>query len=161
MKTKTIIGLVFFLIGTGLSIFLESFLRSTVLDLYQWTTNNRIRFVGKNFYLFASPVYYPSFGITLLLLALDLFTKPISKITINSVIAILIFVVMLTGVCTIDANLKVVECTACDDGIRRLRYNEVNYGLILGISLITAVIPSLIRIIKNRKSSVQQGVSMH
>tara|TARA_Y100000385_G_scaffold103891_1_gene107502 strand:+ start:217 stop:693 length:477 start_codon:yes stop_codon:yes gene_type:complete len=158
MKTKVIIGLVFFLIGIGLSIFLESFLRSTVLDLYQWSTNNGIQFVGKNFYLFASPVYYAGFGITFLLLALDLFAKPISKITINSVIAILVFVIMLTGICTIDANLKVVECTACDDGIRQLRYNEVNYGLIVGVSIITAAIPSLIRIIKNRKSSVQQGV---
>ena len=157
MKRKVIIGLVFFLIGVGLSIFLESFFRSTVLDLYQSTTNNGIQFVGKNFYLFASPVYYLGFGITFSLLALDLFVKPISKIAINSIIAILIFVIILTGICAIDANLKVIECTACDDGIRQLRYNEVNYGF-LGISIIMSAIPSLIRIVKNIKASVQQGV---
>ena len=95
MKTKIIIGLVFFLIGIGLSIFLESFLRSNVVDLFQWTTNNRIQFVGKNFYLFASPIYYASFGITFLLLALELLPKPISKITINSMITILIFLIIL------------------------------------------------------------------
>lgn len=152
----------FFLIGIGLSVFLESFLRSIVLDLYQWTTNNGIQFVGKNFYLFASPVYYVGFGITLSLLALDLLSKSsINRVITNVAIAIFIFAIMLSGICTIDANLKIIECTACGDAIRKLRYNEMNYGLILGVSLIMSVIPSLIRIIKNRKSSVQQGVKMH
>ncbi|KAB1158822.1 hypothetical protein F7018_06870 [Tenacibaculum aiptasiae] len=155
MKRKIIIGLMFFLIGIGLSVFLESFLRSIVLDLYQWTTNNKIQFVGKNFYLFASPIYYTGLGIAFSLLALDLFSKSINKISTNTSIAILIFIIILTGICAIDANLKIIECTACDDGIRQLRYNEVNYGLILGISSIISVIPSLIRIIK---VNVQQGL---
>ena len=158
MKRKIIIGLVFFLIGIGLSVFIESFLRSTVLDLYQLTTNNGIQYVGKNFYLFSPSVYYAGFGITFSLLALDLFSKPIIKIIISAAITILIFTIMLIGICAVDANLKIIECTACDDGIRQLRYNEVNYGLILGVTSIISAIPSLIRIIKNRKASVQQGV---
>lgn len=154
MKRKIAIGLVFFLIGIGLSVFLESFLRSTVLELYQWTTRNGIQFVGKNFFLFASPIYYAGFGITFSLLAVDLFPKPIVYITINVVTAILIFAVMTIGISAIDAILKIYECTACDDGIRQLRYNEVNYGLILGFSSIISVVPSLIRIIKNRTTNL-------
>jgi hypothetical protein len=96
------------------------------------------------------------FGIAFLLLALDLFFKPIIKITTYGIIAILIFAIMLIGICAIDANLKTIECTACDNGIRKLRYNEVNYGLIIGLSVITSGIPSLVRLLKNRKTSVQQ-----
>jgi hypothetical protein len=158
MKRTIIIGLVFFLAGVGLSVFLEPFLRSIVLDSYQWTTNNGIQFVGKNFHLFASPVYYSAFGITFSLLALDLFSSPFKKIIINGAIAILIFTIVLTVICAIDANLKIAECTACDDGIRKLRYNEVNYGLIIGISAIMAGIPSLIRVLKNRKTNVQHRI---
>lgn len=151
MKKKIIIGIVSFTIGIVISVFLESILRSVVLDLFLLTTNNRVQFIGKNFYTFASPVYYASLGLIFSLLALDLFSKTITKIIIYGVLAFLIFIIMLIGICTIDANLKIIECTACDDGIRKLRYNEVNYGLLIGFSAIASGIPSLIRLFKNRK----------
>lgn len=75
MRRKIIIGAIFFIVGIGVSILPESFLRSNVLNLYQWTTNGRIQFAGKNFYLFASPIYYLSFGFVFLFLALDFLTQ--------------------------------------------------------------------------------------
>jgi len=69
----------------------------------------------------------------------------------NGVVWIIVFSLALIGICAFDANFKIIECTACDDGIRKLRYSELNYGLILGISFLLAGIPGLTRMIKKRK----------
>ncbi len=148
MKVKVTIGIVFFILGVGLSLILESFLRNLVFDLYTETTNNGIQFVGKNLKLFASPIYYIFFVITFSMLALDSYSKTILKIITNITIAILIFTIILIGICAFDANLKIMECTACNNGIRKLKYNEVNYGLNLGLSAIFSAVPSLIRLLK-------------
>lgn len=71
----------------------------------------------------------------------------------------MIWGVALIEICAMDAKLKIIECTTCDDGIRKLRCNEVNYGLILGVSIILRGTPSLIRLIKKKKkASVQHGI---
>ena len=77
-----------------------------------------------------------------------------TKILKNGIFLVVIFIVALIGISAIDANLKIIECTACDDGIRKLGYNEINYGIILSISAIVSLIPSLVTLIKkwqNRK----------
>ena len=74
------------------------------------------------------------------------------------IINIIIFGILLIGISTINANLKVIECTACDDGIRKLNWNEINYGLIIGTSIIISIIPNLIRIIKRRKKPAYNTV---
>ena len=151
MKKKIIIGLVFFLIGIGLSICLESSLRSNVLSSYQWTTNDGIQFVGKNFFLFTSPIYYLGFGISFSIMAIDCLSKSVKQVIIIGTIGFLIFVFATIGLSALDANSKIIECTACNNGIRKLRYNEVNHGLILGISIILSGIPSVIRLLKIKK----------
>jgi hypothetical protein len=54
--------------------------------------------------------------------------------------------------------LKIIECTACVDGIRKLNWNGINYGLIIGTSAIISIIPSLIKIIRTKKASVQHRI---
>ena len=84
--------------------------------------------------------------------------KPVELLK-NGIICLLIFGISLIGISVIDANIKVVECTACDDGIRKLHWNGINYGLIIGTSAIIPIIPSLIRIIKRlKKASVQHNI---
>ena len=148
---KIIIGIIGFIIGIGVSIFLEGFFREQIQNIFQWTTSNRIMFIGKNFYIMSSAFYYLSFGITILIFSLTNFNNKTNKILKNGVMMILIFGVLLFGISAIDANLKVIECTACIDGIRKLHWNDINYGTILGISAIISILPSLIKIIMNRK----------
>jgi len=62
-----------------------------------------------------------------------------------------IFGIVLIGISALDANMKIIECTACDDGIRKLHWNEIKYGNILGISLILSLIPSGIILLKKIK----------
>ena len=64
---------------------------------------------------------------------------------------LLIFGIALFGISALDANMKIIECTACDDGIRKLHWNEIKYGNILGASSILSIIPSGILLIKKWK----------
>lgn len=159
MKKKIIFGIFAFIIGIGISIFSYSFFREQIQNIFLWSTSNRIRFTGKNFYLFGSDFYYLSIGISLLVMTFDNLNQRLTVIFKNGIIYLLTFGISLIGISAIDANLKVIECTACDDGIRSLHWNGINYGLIIGTSAIISIIPSLIKIIKRtKKASVQHGV---
>lgn len=144
----------FFVIGFGTAIFADSFFRHLIQDLFQWTTSNRIQFGGKDFYLFGNPIYFTSFGLVFFTFSVANRKLETIKIVRNGVLTILIFGIALIGVSALDANLKIIECTACDDGIRILGYNEINYGLILTTSALISIIPSLITIIKSLKKRV-------
>ncbi|WP_298343029.1 hypothetical protein [uncultured Algibacter sp.] len=76
----------------------------------------------------------------------------------NGILSLLIFGILLIGISAIDANMKIIECTACNDGIRKLHWNEINYGLIIGMSVIISIIPNLIRIIKRTKKPAYNTV---
>lgn len=151
MKYRIIIGIVLFLIGIGVSFIGEPYLRSMVIDLFQLTTNGNVQFVGKNFYFFATPFYYVSFGLSFMIFGIDTFTNKTSNNLKNGAVWGGIFFLALIGVCAFDANLKIIECTACDDGIRKLSYSELNYGQILGICALLCGVPNLVRLIKNSK----------
>ena len=79
------------------------------------------------------------------------------KIIRNGIVLVLIFGIALIVINLFSAKQKIIECAICNEGIRRLRYNEFDYGLILAICAVLSIIPSLIRIIKNqKKASAQQ-----
>lgn len=92
-----------------------------------------------------------SIGISFLALTLGNMNQKLTEFLNNIIICLLIFGFFLIGISAIDANIKVIECTACDDGIRNLNWNDINYGLIIGSSAIISIIPSLIKIIKQNK----------
>jgi hypothetical protein len=159
LTKKVIIGIVAFLVGIVVAYFSELFLRGIIQDIFKWSTADKIQFFGKNFYEFSNKLYFLTFGIGLLVLTLENLHGKTTQIWKNCIISILIFGVLLVGISVTDANFKIIECTACDDGIRKLHWNEINYGLIIGTSAIILIIPNLIRIIKGRKkASVQQVI---
>jgi hypothetical protein len=152
---KIIIGILFFAIGFGIAVFLDSFFRHLIQDLFQWTTNDGIQFGGKDFYLFGNAYYFISFGLTFLIFNIVNRKTKALKILQDGILLIILFGISLIGICAIDANLKIIECTACDDGIRKLGYNEINYGLILSFSALISIIPSLVSMIKKRNKLVK------
>lgn len=152
MKKKIIVGILAFIIGIGISFYSESLLRSLIQDVFQWSTSNKITFIGKNFFVFSNKSYFLIFGISLGIFSLANLNQKIIQMLKNCILYVLIFGIVLTGISAIDANLKIIECTACDDGTRKLHWNDINYGLILGISVISSTIPSIRRIFLNRKS---------
>jgi len=154
VKKRILFGIVFFVIGFGTAIFAHSSFRHLIQDLFQWTTSNRIQFEGKDFYLFGKPIYFTNFGLVFFIFSVANRKLETIKIVRNGILIILVFGIALIGVSALGANLKIIECTACDDGIRRLGYNEINYGLILTTSALISIIPSLITIIKSLKKRV-------
>ncbi|MBQ0734819.1 hypothetical protein [Aquimarina celericrescens] len=155
MIKRVLIGIAFFVIGFGVAVFADSFFRKLIQNLFQWTTNNGIQFGGKDFYLFGNPIYFISFGLAFLIFSIANKKKRIQKIVANGVMTILIFGILLIGISALTANLKIIECTACDSGFRRLGYNEISYEMILATSALLSIIPSSIVIFKNwKKASV-------
>jgi|TARA_B110000261_G_C12853827_1_gene265425 hypothetical protein len=154
LKKRIIIGIVAFVIGILIAFYSEGFFRKQIQELYQWATSNGIQFVGKNFYIFGNGFHYLSFGLTFSLFVLTNWNKKRNLIIKNGILTLLIFGIVLFGISVLDANLKIIECTACDDGIRKLHWNEIKYGNILGISSILSIIPSGILLIKKWKKDV-------
>lgn len=143
MTQRIIIGIVAVIIGFEIALFVYSFFREQIQNIFLWSTSNRIRFTGKNFHLFSSNFYYLSFGIAFLLFSLGNLNQGLKQIIKNGVLSILIFIIAVIGIASVDANIKVVECTACNDGVRAIHWNGINYGLILGVSIIISVVPSM------------------
>ena len=50
--------------------------------------------------------------------------------------------------------MLIIECTACDDGTRELNSKEIDNGMIIGISVIISIIPSLIKVINRMGKTV-------
>ena len=148
MIKKISLGIIAFIIGIVIAYYSESFFRGIIQDIFKWSTSDKIQFVGKNFFVFSNKFYFLTFGIGLLVLTLENINIKLTQALKNVIISILIFVILLIVFSATDANLKIVECTACDDGIRKLHWNEINYGLIIGLSVVTSIIPSLIRMRK-------------
>jgi hypothetical protein len=74
------------------------------------------------------------------------------KIIKTIIIAIVIFITFTFSFSAIDANMKVIQCTACDNEVLKIHWNGISYGMILGLSIILSIIPSLwIFIFKKRK----------
>ena len=158
MIKKIIIGTLGFIIGIVLAYYSESFFRGIIQDIFKWSTADKIQFFGKNFYVFSNKLYFLTFGTGLLILTIENLNVKITQVLKNGIISLLIFGVLLIGISATDANFKIMECTACDDGIRKLHWNEINYGLIIGSSTIISIIPCLIRIIKGRKKPVYNTI---
>ena len=151
LKKRIIIGTVAFVIGILIAFYSEGFFRKQIQELFQWSTSNRIQFVGKNFYFFGNGFHYLSFGLTFSFFVLANWNKKRKLIIKNGILALLIFGIILFGISVLDANMKIIECTACNDGIRKLHWNEIKYGSILGISSILSIIPNGIFLIKKWK----------
>lgn len=149
---KILLSIALFILGISLAYYSESFFRGIIQGLYRWTTSDGISFSGKNFYLFGSPLFF--FGLASTFVVFYLINNKKSQIFKNLALGSLLFILTLIVFSAIDANMKIIECTACDNGIRTLHWNDINYGRILGLSSILSLAPSLInRFLKNKLNS--------
>lgn len=140
------------ILGMAIAFLSYSFFREQIQQVFRWATFDRIDFIGKNFYFFADPFYYISFGITLTLFALANKRKSLNRIVKNAILLILVFAIFVFGISAINANAEIAACTACEDKIRVLHWNAVNYELILGGSALLSLMLSLVFTLRNRKS---------
>ena len=160
MIKKLLIIIVTLIVGLITSYLLEGFFREQIQRIFKWATSDHIKFIGKNFYIFSGLFYYLSFAVSFAAFGILNFNQPFKRIINNGLIGIFIFILSVIGISSFDANLKVIECTACQDGIRKLQWNEINYDLILGISALLFIIPSLVWKLKKQRKS-QRTTTVH
>lgn len=152
MKKTIIISTLLFIAGIVIAVRLESLLRSMVIDLFQWTTNGHIQFTGKNMYFFTTPFYYISFGLSIAVSGINARAGNAFKVLKTMAIWATVFFTGLTVICAVYANFKVMECTTCTDGIKRLDYyNDLNHGFILGICALLSGMPGLFGLVRKNK----------
>ena len=158
MIKKVLIGIIGFILGISFGFYFEGSFREIIQDIFRFATSDKIQFVGKNIYIFSDRTFEYILGLalmTFLLANIELKTNQILK---NVILCLLIFGFSIFLISAINANLKVVQCTACDNGIVKMHWNNINFGLTIGLSAILSIFPSIIVLINKIKASVQHSI---
>jgi hypothetical protein len=143
-KIKAILFLLLVFISTiVMAFYFENSYRELVQHFFTFFQGDKIKFVGKNFHLLASPYLLISFDLFSVSLTLLLYVQTKTGRLLHFALAILFFFIATTATTYLDSTGYVVECTACQDGIRRLPYNEINYDFHFITSLVVGLLPSL------------------
>lgn len=148
-KLKRILTfLLIFVAGIIGAFYLEENYRKLVRWLFNLFQGKRIVFFGKNFHLFASGYFLLAFGLFLVVLSLLLYKLNNRNRIFFSLWTITIFFAS-TGLTTyIDSTSKIVNCTNCQEGVKRLHYNSINYDAHFLVCLLVALLPLTCKIIR-------------
>ena len=140
----------FLIVGMVFGYLSEDFYRRFIRYLFKIFSGDKIEFIGKNFHFLASFKFVCAFGIflfSIFLLSRQLkFIEKIKKFTI----LIITFFISTISISAFESNRLIIECTACNDGVRKLTYNQISYDSYFIISLIISFLLLLI-IIKYKK----------
>ncbi|MEN2402459.1 hypothetical protein GKZ90_0021900 [Flavobacterium sp. MC2016-06] len=129
----------------------EEHYREFIRFLYGLLTENKITFKNNGKYLhFASGEFISSFTIFIISIFLLLKGQEKSQIGRNIILGIIFLILSTLIFCYIGSNGKLMECTACDDGKRVLKFNDINYDLIFISSLIIGILPTIVTEVKKR-----------
>ena|SRR5690606_35683184 len=141
----------FLLVGILLAFLFEDYYRQLVRFLFKFFNGDNIQFFGKNFHLFASDIFVGTFGLftslTFLLLKFSSRPNRLKRVCVT----VSIFFAMTIIITALDSKRLIIECTACDDGIRRLTFNQPTYDKYFVISLTTAFAYLLLTFLLERK----------
>jgi len=120
--------------------------------LIEGLTSNKISFIHPRKYIhFASGQFIFTFGSIIVAFILLLRRQNKKQIMLNLIAAIFLLSISTILFCYIIGSAELVECTTCDGGTKLLYYRDINYDLIFMITLITAIVPSALTEIINRK----------
>ena len=140
-----------FIFSLVIAFLLEDYYRQLVRFLFKFFNGDNIQFFGKNFHLFASDSFVAAFGLFTLLtfLLLKFSSRPyrIKRVSIT----IIVFFATTILITALDSKRLIMECTACNDGIRKLTFNQVTYDRYFIISLSTAIFYLLTTYLLERK----------
>ena len=144
--------LLVFVLTITLAVYNENSYRVLVRFFFNLFQGDKIKFVGKNFHLFASPYFVVAFGLFSVLFTLILYGQSKKSGFFYSALAIILFFITTMVTTYLDSKFKIIECTACQDGIRSLHYNAVNYDFHFITSLVVGLLPLLWTFIKKQIS---------
>ena len=156
-KTKKIIySTLIFLLATLSAFYFEEYYRTLIRLLYKYFTADSISFIGKNFH-FTSLYFLIAFGLFCLIMRYNQLGRNFSQVFLSILLVTVLFFLTTTVISYFSSQLKIIECTACNDGKRSLQFNGINYDLIFMSSLFIATLPILIKKIRNRMKASKKA----
>lgn len=153
MKKRFLILLLVFVLAVVLAFFNEDSYRVLVRFFFKFYQSDKIRFFGKNFHLFASPYILISFGLFSVISTAYLYRQRAQKVIFYLISAIVLFFITTMTTTYFDSLAKVVNCTDCLDGVRRVHYNDVNYDFHFLVSLLAGLFPIIWDFFKRKISN--------
>ena len=151
---KNILSIIIFILSAIPAFYLEENYRELVRYFYETLTYHKISFFQPGKYLhFPSGLYVASFGLFTASFYYFLTNQTNRQRVINIVLAFVVFVISTILNCYFDGTVKLIECTACDNGTRTLEYNDIKYDIIFITSLILAISPTIITELKIRSKN--------
>jgi drug/metabolite transporter (DMT)-like permease len=152
-KIKVILFLAFvFFLAIAFAFYFENSYRILVRFFFNFFQGGQIKFIGKDFHLFASPFLLVSFGLFCVLLSLLLLGQRKKGRLFYSQLPILLFFITTMVTTYLDSTSKIIGCTICKDGEIRLQYNTINYDFHFITSLVVGLLPLLLAFFKKRIS---------
>ena len=152
-NTKTFLIFLFvFLAACLLAVQFEDSYHELIRYLYVRLSSGTISFrhPGKQF-SFPDVFFVGFFGVFATVTYYLLSKLKAEAIVIHLFVALILFAAFTAWGCKWDGFMKVMVCTACNDGKRTLYYNDVNYNKQFATGLIAALLPLLIVEYKRRK----------
>lgn len=146
---KTSIIVLLLIVSLPLGFYIHFYLADFILDLHRWATDNAIKFIGKSIIL-PSVAYLICFTIAFTFLGYQIIFIKTNRLK-QVIIWLFIFGLSILILSSINAKLLIMNCTACDDGILKIRYHNADYNAILTISSLLSMIPSLVRLLKIKR----------
>jgi hypothetical protein len=140
-----------------LSFYFEEHFRKHIRYLYENLFAHTISFSqpGKYFY-FTNAWYVFSFALFMSLLSYFLIQQTWWQRLRNTVLAFIIFNVFIMLYCYVDGTIKIMQCTTCNNGMRVLKYDDIEYDIIFIWSLVLAILPAAITHIKKKNPGTLQ-----
>jgi len=124
-----------FVLTVSLAFYCEDSYRALVRFFFNLFHSDKIKFIGKNFHLFASTYFVIAFGFFSVLFTLLMYEQGRKGFLVYSGLTIVLFFFTTMVTAYFDSTQKIAECTNCQDGIIRLHYNAISYDLHFVISL--------------------------
>ncbi len=145
----TTIGLL--LVAIVFAFLFEDYYRQLVRFSFKFFNGDNIQFFGKNLHIFTSDSFVIAFGLfTSLTLFLLKFSSRPNRLK-RTCVTVFIFFATTILITALDSKRLIIECTACDDRIRRLTFNQPTYDKYFIISLTTAFVYLLTTYLLERK----------
>jgi len=136
-----LVSLLVFALAITLASYYENSYRILVRFFFKLFQGDKIKFIGKNFHLFASPYLVIAFGLFAVILTRSLYGQSNRRRPVYLFSTVILFFITTIATTYIDSTGYVVECTACQDGVRNVHYNDINYDFHFITSLVVGLLP--------------------
>lgn len=148
---RSFFALIIFSLGAVCAFFLNMRFHRWLREMYVYFSDGRISFFGgKEFFLLDVTFIICAGSYITALTILLFYLGRMRKVILHLLISISICIFSIGFICWLDSNLKLVQCTACNDGTRKLHWGDIPYNNIFATGVLISLLPLLISILRQR-----------